>query len=310
MFLRYHLPQVSQFGANHTTLCEVHMMGQSRGLWAPLWSNRSLHTHTVRPTVHPYHQVDVSPWPILMSQALQAGAVVIVGLQTSAPLNGQGLFGWLVQGAILLIAFQWWRDVIREAKGGYHTSAVQRGILIGFLLFLLSEIMLFVSLFWAFFHSSLAPAIQQGSTWPPIGVSAVNPWAIPLQGTALLQGSSFVLTLGHHATIGGNKDQALISIQATVALGAQFVYFQYQEYSVNSFTISDSVFGSVFYTTTGAHGVHVIVGVVFLSVCLIRLFQDHFTIEHHLGLEFAIWYYHLVDVVWLFVFLTYYWWGS
>jgi cytochrome c oxidase subunit 3 len=211
---------------------------------------------------------------------------------------------------ILMISFQWWRDVIREAKGGYHTTRVQKGILIGFLLFLLSEIMLFVSFFWAFFHSSLSPSIELGAYWPPEGINAVNPWAIPLLGSTVLLASGFILTLGHHALILGDKNLTIIMMIFTVLLGALFIFLQYNEYYYGEFTIADSVYGSVFYMTTGLHAIHVIVGVLFLLISLIRINLDHYTTEHHIGFEFAIYYWHLVDVVWLLVFLIYYWWGS
>lgn len=256
--------------------------------------------------MHPFHLVDGSPWPIQMAQSIQGLAVGIVNQQVSK--TGYQAIPSLL--AIVIIGIQWWRDVIREAKAGYHTTVVQQGIQIGFLLFLVSEVMLFVSFFWAFFHSSLAPAVEQGSIWPPVGINAVNPWAIPLQGSCVLLGSGFVLTLSHHATIAGNKSQAQISLFFTIVQGALFVFLQYNEYSFGEFCISDAVYGSVFYITTGTHALHVIIGVIFLAVSYIRLYQDNFTTEHHLGFEFSIFYYHQVDVVWLFVFVTYYWWGS
>lgn len=255
---------------------------------------------------HPYHQVDNSPWPILMAFTLQGFAQNIVNQQVNKTLI------WLIpsQVSILIIAILWWRDVTREAQGGYHTTRVQTGIQIGFLLFQVSEIMLFASFFWAFFHSSLAPAVEQGSTWPPVGITSVNTWAIPLQGSCVLLASGFVLTQGHHATIAGYKDLAVISTLITVIQGGQFQYLQGTEYYWGEFTISDSVFGNVFYCTTSLHGIHVIIGVLFLTVGQVRLYLDSYTTEHHLGFEFAIYYWHLVDVVWLFVFVTYYWWGS
>jgi cytochrome c oxidase subunit 3 len=170
--------------------------------------------------------------------------------------------------------------------------------------------MLFVSFFWSFFHSSLSPAVELGATWPPVGINAVNPWGIPLLGSCVLLASGFILTLGHHATILGNKDLVLVSLFFTVLLGAFFLFLQYNEYYYGEFTLADSVFGSVFYMTTGLHALHVIVGVLFLFVCLVRTYFDSFTTEHHLGLEFAIYYWHLVDVVWLLVFLVYYYWGA
>lgn len=255
--------------------------------------------------MHPYHQVDASPWPILMAMTLLTTAQCIVSQQTHMEVYLSLSFQ-----VIGVIAFQWWRDVIREAKGGYHTKAVQQGIQIGFQLFQISEIMLFASFFWAFFHSSLAPSVELGATWPPVGVNAVNPWAIPLLGSTVLLGSGFVLTLSHHAAIAGKKDLSLVNQQITILLGVLFLVLQYNEYYYGEFTIADSVFGSVFYSTTGLHGLHVIAGVSFLLVGMIRLLIDDFTTEHHLGFEFAIWYWHQVDVVWLAVFFIYYVWGS
>jgi len=202
------------------------------------------------------------------------------------------------------------RDILREGKGGSHTLRVQKGLKYGFLLFLVTEIKLFVSLFWAFFHSSLAPAIELGCQWPPKGLNAINTWSLPLFGTCLLLSSGFILTLGHHAVILGQKNKALFGISLSILLGALFAYAQYKEYCFAEYSISDSVFGSVFYLTTGLHGLHVIAGVLFLTFACIYLFFDGFTSEHHLGLEFAIFYYHLVDIVWLFVFVLFYWWGG
>lgn len=254
---------------------------------------------------HPYHLVDVSPWPILMSVAVLSGALGMVSWLTHYPT-------YLVSSQVLIIfiAILWWRDVIREAKGGYHTTLVQRGIQIGFLLFLASEVMLFFSFFWAFGHSSLSPTLELGGVWPPVGINAVNPWGIPLLGTCVLLASGFVLTLGHHGLVQGNKDLTLISFFFTVLLGAFFLFLQANEYYYGEFTIADSVFGSVFYCTTGLHAQHVIIGVLFQTICLIRIYFDSFTTEHHLSAEFAIYYWHQVDVIWILVFLMYYYWGS
>lgn len=256
--------------------------------------------------IHPYHQVDNSPWPIQMSFVVLGFALSLVNML----VNKASEQTIPTLGMIGIISIFWWRDVIREAKGGYHTIKVQKGQLIGFLLFLLTEIMQFVSFFWAFFHSSLAPAIDLGSTWPPIGISAVNTWAIPLQGSCVLLASGFILTLGHHAAIGGNKDLSIISVFFTVILGILFLFLQGMEYYWGEFCIADSVYGTVFYSTTSQHGLHVIIGVIFLFISQIRLYLDSYTTNHHIGFEFAIFYWHLVDVVWQFVFVVYYWWGS
>lgn len=256
--------------------------------------------------IHPYHLVDVSPWPLLTSLTVLGFA-----LNQIFWLNHQGSILLLLQlFTLLLIAYQWWRDIIREGIGGYHTQAVQHGILIGFTLFQISEIMLFFSFFWAFFHSSLSISVELGAVWPPVGIQGVNPWTIPLQGTTVLLASGFVLTLSHHSQIQGRKSLSQFSLVLTIILGIIFTILQYNEYVLSEFTISDSVFGSIFFITTGLHAVHVIVGTLFLIVAAIRIYYDHFTTEHHLGFEFAIYYWHLVDFIWILVFLLYYWWGS
>ncbi len=257
------------------------------------------------PQRHPYHQVDASPWPIQMAMAVQGGAMTLVSFLTHMEVQ-------LVPSLFLqaIISWLWWRDVIREAKEGYHTLKVQRGLILGFQLFLLSEIMLFASFFWAFFHSSLSPAVELGAIWPPVGITPINPWSIPLQGSSVLQVSGFIQTLGHHATIAGRRNLAQNTVLLTSILGFLFLYLQYNEYTFGEFTIADSVFGNVFYCTTGLHALHVQIGAVFLMISFIRLYLNSFTSEHHLGLEFAIYYWHLVDVVWLGVFFIYYIWGS
>lgn len=180
----------------------------------------------------------------------------------------------------------------------------------GFLLFLVSEVMLFFSFFWAYFHSALSPSVELGGVWPPVGVRAVDPWAIPLLGSLLLLSSGFTVTVAHHAIRFGSKGVTALALGATILLGGLFVALQGFEYHSGEVTLSDGVFGSVFYMTTGLHGTHVLIGVLFLTLCWVRLLRDRFTAERHLGFEYAILYWHLVDLVWFFVFTTYYWWGS
>lgn len=252
---------------------------------------------------HPYHQVDNSPWPIQVSQVILSFGINIVDMQVNKEI------GVIIQSNLFLIIVTisiWWRDVIRESKGGFHTNVVQTGIMIGFLLFQISEIMIFFSLFWSFFHASLAPAIEQGSIWPPVGINPVNPWSIPLQGTCVLQGSGFIQTEAHHATIYGNKNKTLFKILQTILLGILFLYLQGTEYIWGEFTIADSVFGTVFYSTTSQHGFHVMIGVIFILISFIRIFYDNMTTTHHQNYVFSIYYWHLVDVIWIIVFIQYY----
>ncbi len=254
---------------------------------------------------HPFHLVDSSPWPVLISGALFATAAgFIFSLKHTSWLFFFGLT------SVVFILSLWFRDIVRESISGKHTLKVRRGLMLGFLLFVLSELMLFFGFFWAYFHASLAPGVELGGVWPPIGITSVDPWSIPLLGSMFLLSSGATATMAHNALINGNKDLALTGLGFTVLLGALFLVLQFNEYRFGQFTIADSVFGSTFYMTTGLHGSHVLVGVLFLSFCLLRLYRDGYTTHHAEGLEFALYYWHFVDIVWLFVFLSFYWWGS
>jgi len=204
----------------------------------------------------------------------------------------------------------WWRDVIREATWqGYHTLIVQKGLRIGFSLFILSEVMFFFGIFWSFFHSSLAPAIQIGSIWPPINLSILDPWKVPFLNTLILLMSGVTITLAHHCIILKTKI-ANYGFLATIILAICFTACQFYEYLVSTFEISDGIYGTVFYFATGFHGFHVLIGTIFIFVSWIRFILNHFTAKHHIGFECAAWYWHFVDIVWLFLFISIYWWGS
>jgi cytochrome c oxidase subunit 3 len=243
-----------------------------------------------------FHIVDHSPWPLYISVAL---TTLVLSKSLILPII-----------TIIAILFVWFRDILRESKQGLHTIIVQKGLTLGYIIFLITEIMLFFSFFWSYFHSSLSPAVSIGLIWPPVGIEAIQFTSIPLLGSLLLLSSGFFVTLSHHAFLASNKSLCLIHGILTILLGSLFALLQLTEYSYGTFTISDSVFGSVFYMTTGLHGIHVILGILALVISYIRIFFDHLTLEHHLGFEFAIFYYHLVDIIWLFVFITFYWWGS
>jgi cytochrome c oxidase subunit 3 len=175
---------------------------------------------------------------------------------------------------------------------GFHTQRVIAGLSLGFILFIISEVFFFLSFFWAFFHSALAPTVELGSTWPPVGIEALNPWEIPLLNTVLLLSSGATLTYSHHSLIAGSRKGAIFGLILTVVLAVIFTLLQIYEYYNSSFTISDGVYGSTFYITTGLHGLHVLVGTIFLVVSLVRLVNYHFTVGHHLGFESAILYWH------------------
>nr|YP_010866012.1 cytochrome c oxidase subunit III [Cerapanorpa brevicornis]WGT92297.1 cytochrome c oxidase subunit 3 [Cerapanorpa brevicornis] len=256
---------------------------------------------------HPFHLVDYSPWPL--TGALGAMITVSGMIKWFHQFNPDLLFLGLI--ITLLTMYQWWRDISREGTfQGLHTLVVTLGLRWGMILFIVSEVFFFISFFWAFFHSSLSPAIELGAIWPPIGIYAFNPFQIPLLNTAILLSSGMTVTWAHHGLMEGNHSQAFQGLLLTVILGIYFSILQGYEYMEASFTISDSVYGSTFFMATGFHGLHVIIGTTFLLVCLIRHMYYHFSNSHHFGFEAAAWYWHFVDVVWLFLYISIYWWGS
>jgi len=258
---------------------------------------------------HGFHLVDPSPWPLVA--AISALMLTFGGVLYMHSYIGGGFlltFGFFM---ILFVMFVWWRDIIREGTfEGQHTKCVQEGLKIGMLLFIVSEVMFFFAFFWAFFHSSFNPSPAIGGVWPPAFIVTLDPWKVPLLNTILLLTSGASVTWAHHSIILGSKKEAFVSLSVTIGLAVIFTLLQGFEYATAPFSISDSVYGSTFYMATGFHGFHVIIGTCFLTVCLIRLYLNHFTREHHFGFEAAAWYWHFVDVVWLFLFVTIYWWGS
>nr|YP_009567876.1 cytochrome c oxidase subunit III [Sitona obsoletus]QBF03825.1 cytochrome c oxidase subunit III [Sitona obsoletus] len=256
---------------------------------------------------HPYHLVDPSPWPLLGSLSL---FTTMMGLIKWFHLNSPNLL-YLGMLTNLLIMYQWWRDVVRESTfQGLHTYKVTMGLRWGMILFIVSEVFFFLAFFWAFLHSSLSPSIELGMNWPPKGIITFNPLEIPLLNTLILLTSGLTITWAHHSIMENNYKQSLFGLTITVMLGFYFTLLQAYEYVEAPFTIADSVYGSTFFMTTGLHGLHVIIGSTFLFVCLIRLYLNHFSCIHHFGLEAAAWYWHFVDVVWLFLYILIYWWGS
>lgn len=256
---------------------------------------------------HPFHLVDYRPWPL-------TGAI---GAMTTV----SGIVKWFHQYDIslfflgnvitILTVYQWWRDVSREGTyQGLHTYAVTIGLRWGIILFILSEVLFFVRFFWAFFHRSLSPAIELGASWPPMGIISFNPFQIPLLNTAILLASGVTVTWAHHRLIENNHSQTTQGLFFTVLLGVYFTILQAYEYIEAPFTIADSIYGSTFFMATGFHGIHVLIGTTFLLVCLLRHLNNHFSKNHHFGFEAAAWYWHFVDVVWLFLYITIYWWGG
>jgi len=255
---------------------------------------------------HPFHLVDVRPWPIL--GAFRAISIII-GLIKWFHIYDISLFLFAFTNTLLII-YQWWRDITREGTfQGLHTSTVALGLRWGIILFITSEILFFISFFWRFFHRSLAPSIELGIIWPPKGIQTFNPIQIPLLNTLILISSGITVTWAHHRLIENNYKQAVYRLGLTITLGIYFTILQAYEYIEAGFSIADSVYGSSFFIATGFHGIHVIIGTIFLTVCFLRQLFNHFSPIHHFGFEAAAWYWHFVDVVWLFLYVTVYWWG-
>nr|YP_004222109.1 cytochrome c oxidase subunit III [Aplysia dactylomela]ABK92215.1 cytochrome c oxidase subunit III [Aplysia dactylomela] len=257
--------------------------------------------------LHPFHLVEYSPWPLLNSFGILCMPVGLVYY-----IRG-GSMTLLLLGlvAVAIISFLWWRDVTRESTlQGLHSSYVVKGLKVGVFLFIVSEVCFFFAFFWAYFHSSLAPSVEIGSTWPPVGITTLETFQVPLLNTSVLLLSGVSITWAHHSIEEGDHKNATQGLGLTLALGFYFVFLQYGEYMETSFSIADSVYGSTFFIATGFHGLHVIVGATFLTVCFLRLVLMHFDKKHHVGFLAAAWYWHFVDVVWLFLYVSIYWWGS
>lgn len=204
----------------------------------------------------------------------------------------------------------WFNCIIRESESGFHTIQVQRGLLIGFFMFILSEVMFFFSIFWAFFYFSLDPSVGIGCKWPPYDLKIWNVFTLPTLNTIILLLSGITVTLAHQAILLGDRRESLTALLVTVILGVEFTMCQIFEYTHIQLQINESVFGSIFFFSTGFHGFHVLIGTIFLLVCLFEHFNYRLLIDQHIGLECAIWYWHFVDVVWLFLFVFIYFLGT
>jgi len=297
---------------------------------------------------HDYHLVNPSPWPIAASAFALVMAIGAIVLMRSLG-GGEGLFGlqgptmfYIGLAGVVAVTFMWWRDCIREAHGGDHSPVVQLHLRYGMLFFIASEVMFFVAWFWAYFDVALFPAglldltiygpegnvlgkgeaplglVQRneltGGQWPPVPAEGFqktfDPWTLPLVNTLILLLSGTTVTWAHHALLHNNRSGLIWGLAITVVLGVLFSICQAYEYTHAAFNFSGHIYGSTFYMATGFHGFHVIVGTIFLFVCLLRAIAGHFTPEQHFGFEAAAWYWHFVDVVWLFLFMAIYVWGA
>lgn len=255
---------------------------------------------------HPFHLVENRPWPLTSS-------IRVITILSGFIIWFYNIDHYLITFGILITfisAFQWWRDIIRESTfQGNHTKIVSSIIKWGIILFIISEIFFFVSFFWTFLHRRLSPNIELGIKWPPIGIKVFNPIGIPILNTIILLCSGISLTWRHQSILIKKLTRRIKRIIITITLGFYFSILQIYEYIEARFTIADSIYGSTFFISTGFHGIHVLIGTIFIFISILRIKNLHFSNNHHTGFEASAWYWHFVDVVWLFLYLIIYWWG-
>jgi cytochrome c oxidase subunit III len=269
---------------------------------------------------HDYHILPPSPWPLIGSFAALIMAAGGIMWMHEARFGGTVFF--LGLAGVLFTMYGWWAQVIKEAHAGDHTPVVSLHLRYGMILFIASEVMFFVGWFWAWFDFSLFPVameVQDGAavmtdaataTFPPKGLEVIDPFAFPLLNTLILLCSGTTVTWAHHALIHGDREGLKKGLWATIILGLIFSAIQAYEYAHAPFPFAGLNYSSAFFMATGFHGFHVLVGTIFLIVCLVRAYKGHFTPRQHFGFEAAAWYWHFVDVVWLFLFVAVYVWGS
>lgn len=273
---------------------------------------------------HDYHILSPSMWPLLASLfgfLMLTGAVVWMAgeatfLFQTVTLSGPWLFLIGLAG-VLYVMFGWWAATVEENKVGDHTPVVLIGLRYGFILFIMSEVMFFAAWFWSFFKHAMYPMNTEGlspmvdGVWPPVGIETFDPWHLPLINTLILLCSGAAATWAHHALVHENNRKDMVQgLTIAIVLGMIFTVFQAYEYSHAAFGFAGNIYGANFFMATGFHGFHVVVGTIFLFICLLRTLRGHFTPENHLGFEAAAWYWHFVDVVWLFLFAAVYIWGG
>ena len=259
---------------------------------------------------HDYHILKPSIWPFI--GAVSAFIMLFGGVMWMQE-HGPWMFLIGLVG-VLYVMFSWWTEVVHEGQEGDHTPVVRIGLQYGFILFIMSEVMFFVAWFWAFFKNALYPmgpmSPIKDSVWPPEGIVTFDPWHLPLINTLILLLSGVAVTWAHHAFVHDNDRKTTINgLIVAIILGLCFTALQAYEYSHAAFGLSGNVYGAVFYMATGFHGFHVIIGTIFLIVCLVRFMRGQMTQDNHVGFEAAAWYWHFVDVVWLFLFFAVYIWG-
>lgn len=255
----------------------------------------------------PYFILNLRPWPIFIS--INTFNFIISNIII---FNYKFNLILLINLTLIIsIFFLWWRDIIRERTfQGNHNFNIINLIKLRIILFIISELFLFISFFWNFLHNSLAPSIELGLNWPPKNIIFFNPILIPILNTIILLTSSFTVTLTHLYLLNNNKKKSILFINLTIILSIYFLFLQIIEYKQATFTFSDSIFGSSFYIATGFHGIHVLIGTIFLLTNLIRIINIQISFIHHIRFELAAWYWHFIDIIWLILYITFYWWNN
>lgn len=255
-----------------------------------------------------FHLVSLRPWPILSSNQIYR---VITTIVFSLSIKPNKYINIILTLTLLINPIIWWKNIIKETvKEGIHLKKTQKRIKIGIMLFILSEILFFFSFFWSYFHRIIRPNTEIGQIWPPIKIKAFNPVNVPLLNTIILIRSGFSITWSHHEILKNNLKKCKKSILITLALGAYFTTLQAIEYKQAEFSINDSSYGTVFFISTGFHGAHVLIGSIFIIVNIFLINKILLNKKTHKGFEIAAWYWHFVDVVWLFLYISIYWWGK
>lgn len=255
----------------------------------------------------PFLVVQTSFWPLLVSVSLFSVIMSLLIYINTSLYFSSFLFSTFV---LLGVVFSWWKDFVRERILGYHTHKLEVSLRIGMLFFILSEVFFFISFFWAFYDASLAPSMEIGMVWPPYAISPLSVYSVPLLNTVILLSRGITVTWAHHSIMNNYFNKSVVSLFFTILLGVYFLFIQWVEYNESSFSIADGVYGSTFFMATGFHGMHVLIGTSFLLYVFFLLLQSKLLYNHHFSFEAAAWYWHFVDVVWLILFISIYWWGS
>jgi cytochrome c oxidase subunit 3 len=267
---------------------------------------------SVSEKTHPFHMVEPSKWPFLGSFGTFVMAIGAIFYMSEDLSENSSICFYIGLAIVLFTMCGWWMDVIKEANNGQdHTGTVRHGLRVGMVLFIVSEVMFFFAFFWAYFGASV-PSLSRitSGIWPPEGIVPLETWDLPFLNTLILLTSGATVTYAHHAIQKGDNKRCGWGLLLTVILGVIFTCTQAFEYSHATFAFDQDIYTSTFYLATGFHGFHVIIGTIFLAVCYFRILKGHFTVEQHIGFEAAAWYWHFVDVVWLFLFCAVYWWGG